>query len=325
MLTGANSLQVGAPINVTGAAINDSTGTVQLNANQNYTGNTLINRGAVATGATANVLDFRGTLATPTIDVWGQLTANGAGTFTNAAGTQVNNVVLHPGGLLVLNYANNLGTGGIYSPATMNATGYTNKWGDTQPMFLNGATVQLTPTSGLATTEVVGNVSIAGGASINVGTALATMVINSPGGTPLVRNGQATLALVGVTTGLGSLAGEIVRFANNNDAPARGIVSAAGTRPPSTWWPRGSWTRCKTASWTMSPATTSTASPTWFTTRATPRSIPHRRRGHFRHHHRGCRHRTPRHHHHGHGGCLRPAHQPERDRGRPQSTSAAAA
>lgn len=213
VLTGANSLVVGAEFTGRAGVVSNTSGLVQLNDNQNYTGITTIHRGYTTGGTTpavGDVLDFRGTLASPTINVFGDLRATGAGTFTDASGSQVNTVNLFVGSQLRLDYNNNL-TG--FNITNQSATSFTNKWGDSTAMTLNGASLRLTSGSALVTTEQIGALTVQNGADIHlerVGTnGQSTLLVNGT----MTRTGQATLTLRPAAAGeLGSAATQSGRF-----------------------------------------------------------------------------------------------------------------
>ncbi|MGC3967999.1 MAG: autotransporter-associated beta strand repeat-containing protein [Pirellulales bacterium] len=154
VLTGSASVVIGAAPTVTalgGTPLlpSSTTGTLQLNADQNYRGNTTIYRGSTGGTAGTSTLDFRGTLASPRIEVLGTLAAVGAGRFTTDGLTNINNVILRPGSMLSLDYGLNspIGYAPVDNTAPQLANGFVNKWGDDVVLDLYGATLDLASAS----------------------------------------------------------------------------------------------------------------------------------------------------------------------------------
>jgi len=240
VLTGTSTVELGKTLVDLGSNPGNSNASIQFVTDQNYTGNTLIHRAANAGGASNALLDFRGTLASPQLEVYGRLFATGAGTFTNASGTQVNTVLMRPGGELRFDYNNNI-TGFLVPVGASSAGGFTNKWQDNLGMTLDGSTLRLTSASGAQSTEVVGSISYKGGAEIfpeSAGTGgLPVLIINGT----VNRVNLGTLAIRGTANQLGtvgapgSVNAQRVIFANAANAPARGVVNggaANGTTVP---------------------------------------------------------------------------------------------
>ncbi|MEQ1861776.1 MAG: autotransporter-associated beta strand repeat-containing protein [Chthoniobacteraceae bacterium] len=232
VLTGTATVELGRPLTDLGANPGNSNASIRLQLGQNYSGNTLIHRAANAAGASAALLDFRGTLASPTLEVYGRLFATGAGTFTNAAGAQVNNVVLRPGGELRLDYNNNTSnaTSFLVPLGTTSATGFTNKWADTQPIVIDGATLRVSSASGSLSTEIIGAVTYKGGAEIfpeSIGTGGNSVVIINGA---LTRVNLGTLAFrsasgqLGVSGEPGTNAGQRIVFGTPAQAAASGVA-----------------------------------------------------------------------------------------------------
>src|SRR5262249_33826262 len=131
------------------AALANVTGAVVLLGANNYSGGTLVNRGMNLVLGTGGALGAP--LGTGAVTVWGTLTAAGTnGSFLSGDGTGNNNanaITLNPGSALVLDSTNAYGA--------LAADNNTNRWGDTTPIALNGATLELLGlnAAGTATTE----------------------------------------------------------------------------------------------------------------------------------------------------------------------------
>lgn len=141
------NLIVGAPMTVqNGANWNGASGTVVLLQNQNYTGTTVVNR--------SSTLDFRGTLTTSSMNVYGTVNVAGEkGTFINP-NTNVNiPVTLRPGA--TLRFDNNSGV--------LPITATEGRWGDTTPIALNNSILRLQGNTGVEVVETVGAISASGG------------------------------------------------------------------------------------------------------------------------------------------------------------------
>ncbi|MBA4018887.1 MAG: hypothetical protein C0483_17100 [Pirellula sp.] len=247
VLTGGAAVVVGAPLSVvssTGSPVTPSstTGTLQLNSSQNYTGNTVVYRGGL-NQLLLSTLDFRGTLASPTIEVEGILAAVGAGRFSDDGLTNLNTVVLRPGSTLRLDYGIAQSVWGftpVLSTTPQSATGFTNKWGDAVPLFLNGATLDLVSGSSLVTTEYINQLQLAGGADLRIRSLGTNGQMQLMLGSALSRSGLATLSVeTTVAGGLGGAAatGQIGRlfFTNIVDAPARGLVGSTTVNMVAPW------------------------------------------------------------------------------------------
>ncbi|MDP4963201.1 MAG: hypothetical protein NWP77_03710, partial [Opitutales bacterium] len=167
-LTGTASLQVGVPQLDNGFALGGGSASVRLYGDQSYAGETIIFRNREA-GSTQNFLEFTGDLATSAFHVFGRLNARAAGRFTDDAGAQVNAVNLYPGAWLRLDYAVDIADTAFTS--RLDASNLTtavseNKWGDTTPMLLRGATVNLINSSGRVAREEVGVITASQGAAV---------------------------------------------------------------------------------------------------------------------------------------------------------------
>ncbi|HRJ08332.1 MAG TPA: autotransporter-associated beta strand repeat-containing protein [Prosthecobacter sp.] len=192
-LSGPAGLQVGTAQVTQGFAINSGNGQARLYGDQGYTGNTLVFRNREA-GSVQNFLEILGDSASPVFDVYGRLMARGAGRFTNDAGVQVNTVNLHPGSILRLDYAMDVNDTIMISRLENSNLGLEsteNKWGDSTPMLLNGATLNLVSSSARVNRETIGVLSVKGGAAVLLernGTN-GQIILETPS---ITRVGQAT-------------------------------------------------------------------------------------------------------------------------------------
>ena len=195
-LSGAASLQVGISQLENGFALGNGVGSVRLYGDQAWTGATTVFRNREA-GSTQNFLEFTGDLATSAFHVYGRLTARGAGRFTDDAGAQVNVVNLYPGSGLRIDYNNDVADTAFASrldASNLATAQQENKWGDTAPLFLNGATLSLVSTNTRVNREEVGAITVAQGAGVyleRTGTG-GQMILSAPS---VTRVGQATFAV----------------------------------------------------------------------------------------------------------------------------------
>ena len=192
-LSGPSGLWVGADMLPNGFAIANGNGQVRISGDQSYTGNTLVFRNREG-GSVQNFLEILGDSASPTFDVYGRLMARGAGRFTNDAGDQVNTVNLHPGSILRLDYVMDVNDTMLVSRLENSNLGLEsteNKWGDSAPMLLNGATLNLVGSSGRVNREVIGVLSVKGGAAVLLerNTTNGQIILETPS---ITRVGQAT-------------------------------------------------------------------------------------------------------------------------------------
>lgn len=193
---GPTSVEVGSDMVPNGFAITNGNGQVQFYGDQTYTGNTIIRRNR-ETGSQQNFLAFHGDLASPVIDVYGRLMARGAGRFTNDAGAQVNTVNLYPGSVLRLDYNMDVNDSMMTSRLENSNLGLAateNKWGDSTPMVLDGATFNLLASGGRVNREVVGAITVRNGAAVLLernGTN-SQIIVETPS---VTRVGQATFAI----------------------------------------------------------------------------------------------------------------------------------
>ena len=135
-------------------------GTTVLLQNQNYSGSTIINL--------ASTLDVRGTLATRSVENFGNLLIGGlGGTLVNAGGTAnimaSSDFVMRPGSSLRFDYST-----GVLPEAQTEASGGQGRWHDAAPITLDTATLQLFGNRGFDITERVGVVTGRGGNILDV-------------------------------------------------------------------------------------------------------------------------------------------------------------
>ncbi|EDY17462.1 autotransporter-associated beta strand repeat protein [Chthoniobacter flavus Ellin428] len=190
VLTGANSLQVGA----LAFGFNNGTGTVLLNTTNNYSGGTVISRGStlqIASGG-ANT-----PLGSGQVDVFGTMTAqNTNGSFKTATTGNTNTFVFHPGG--ILRFENNV--------TATNA----DRWDDSTGIALNGSGVTIDSLNNSTSTETVGAISFSNGSRITLNsTGTGQVQLTTSGGSGnLTRNGTGTLVFVDTAAArLGAAAG----------------------------------------------------------------------------------------------------------------------
>ena len=182
-------LTVGAPMTVQNStAWNGGAGTIVLMQNQNYTGNTLVNRGST--------LDFRGTLTTSGIEVYGTVNAAGeSGTFINPSTGNNIPVTLRPGATIRFD---NTAAGVLPLSATQG------RWQDSVGFNLTDNVVRLQGNSAVEVVETVGAINVVSGANrldvvrgvVGRGTELRTPSIT--------RSGFGTLQLNTTGSQLGS-------------------------------------------------------------------------------------------------------------------------
>ncbi|MEZ0277355.1 MAG: autotransporter-associated beta strand repeat-containing protein, partial [Roseimicrobium sp.] len=231
-LTGTASVEFGRSANILGSGpSNVSAFNYRFITDQDYTGSTIIHR-TVGAGTVGGSVIVRGSLATSTIENYGILTLEGMGTFTNAAGTQVNTYIARPGSSLVLNYNTNINAGVFQPNGLNNAAAFVNKWQDNLGVVINGSQFQLTSTNGTTITEQVGAVTINQGAEIflnSVNTNSQTVLLMDGA---IVRNTGATLTIrtagtsqLGSTATLGSRLMFVDPTTQLSGAATRGVVS----------------------------------------------------------------------------------------------------
>ena len=206
VLTGTASVELGKASIFPGATPAGSGANIRLYGDQSYTGNTTIFRTADATSIGA-ILELTGDSKSPVFDVYGRLTLRGAGRLTDNSGAQVNVLNLRPGGNLRLDYSMDVNDGFVtsrYDESNLGTEYTENKLGDTTPLVLDGAGINLINSSGRANQETVGVVTIKNGAGI-------TLERNGTNGQislnvlDIVRVGQATLTVRENVNELGSV------------------------------------------------------------------------------------------------------------------------
>ncbi|GEP45386.1 hypothetical protein BGE01nite_46770 [Brevifollis gellanilyticus] len=206
VVTGTASVLVGKDPIYNGATPAGSGANIRFYGDQNYTGSTTIYRVADG-GSIGGLLELTGDTASPTFDVYGRLTLRGAGRLTNDAGTQTSTLNLRPGGNLRLDYSMDVADSIFNSRLNDSNLGLAiteNKLGDTTPLVLDGAGVNLINHNARVNMETVGAITVKGGAGI-------TLERNGTGGqillyTPsITRNGQSTLTIRENANELGSI------------------------------------------------------------------------------------------------------------------------
>lgn len=228
VLTGTASVELGKSPIFAGGTPAGSGASVRLYGDQNYTGNTTIFRVADA-GSIGGLLEITGDSASPVFEVYGRLTARGDGRFTNDAGVQVNTINLRPGGDLRLDYNSDVADNFIISRLDNSDLGLEsdeNKYGDTTPLVLDGAGLNLINRSGWVNQETVGAITVKGGAGITLernGTN-GQIILKTPS---ITRDGQATLAIRENVNELGSINLQSMKLFVTSGAPAlsNGIVA----------------------------------------------------------------------------------------------------
>lgn len=195
-LSGSAGLEVGAPQYDNGFALGRTFAQVRLYGDQSYTGNTTIFRGD-NTGNTNNFLSILGDSQSPVFDVFGRLEFRGDGRATRDDGSHFNAVNLYPGSHLRLDYNMDVNDTMLISRLDNSNLGLEtdeNKWGDTTPMTLRGATVNLVNSSGRQNQERIGAMTVEQGSAVYLernGTN-GQIVLSTPG---VTRSGQATFAV----------------------------------------------------------------------------------------------------------------------------------
>ncbi|MES2595500.1 MAG: autotransporter-associated beta strand repeat-containing protein [Verrucomicrobiota bacterium] len=206
VVTGTASVVVGKDPIYNGATPAGSGASVRFYGDQNYTGSTTIYRVADG-GSIGGLLEITGDTTSPSFDVYGRLTLRGAGRLTNDAGTQTSTLNLRPGGNLRLDYSMDVADSIFNSRLNDSNLGLAiteNKLGDTTPLVLDGAGINLINHNARVNQEVVGTITVKGGAGI-------TLERNGTGGqillyTPsITRDGQSTLTIRENANELGSI------------------------------------------------------------------------------------------------------------------------
>ncbi|HEY5310950.1 MAG TPA: autotransporter-associated beta strand repeat-containing protein, partial [Pirellulales bacterium] len=214
----SNSLMIGSPLtNLTGASVTDGTGTVVLDEANSYSGGTTINKLSTLTIQVGGAAGSPNTpLGSGAVEVFGTLSASGVfGSFyTASAGTNTNDVILRPGGTLVLD-----------DTVPFTGSGGNGRWGDDVGLALNGGTFQLKGATNLDTSETIGALTLNQGGTVNLspgGTGTITLIAAS-----LERNAGSTLQITtGAANELGAAAASATFIVTggvtntNNMAPA---------------------------------------------------------------------------------------------------------
>ncbi|MCB1208520.1 MAG: autotransporter-associated beta strand repeat-containing protein [Verrucomicrobiales bacterium] len=187
---------MGAPQYDQGFALGNSSAQIRLYGDQSYTGNTTIFR-SDNTGNTNNFLSVLGDSQSPVFDVYGRLEFRGDGRATRDDGSQFNVVNLYPGSHLRLDYSMDVNDTMLMSRLDNSNLGLAtdeNKWGDTTPLVLDGATINLISSGGRVNKEVVGDITVKGGAAVYLerNSTNGQIILETP---TIHRIGQATFAV----------------------------------------------------------------------------------------------------------------------------------
>ncbi|MBK8037081.1 MAG: autotransporter-associated beta strand repeat-containing protein [Verrucomicrobiaceae bacterium] len=227
VITGTASVELGKNPIYAGLTPAGAGASIRFYDNQNYTGNTTIFRMADA-GSLGAILEITGDNASPLFEVYGRLTLRGAGRLTDDSGTQIHALNLRPGGNLRLDYSMDVNDS-IFNArlreSNLGRESDENKLGDTTPLILDGAGINLINSGGRVNMETVGAITIRGGAGI-------TLERNGTNGqivlstASITRSGQSTLTLRENANELGSLNLQSMKLFNGA-APAltNGIVA----------------------------------------------------------------------------------------------------
>lgn len=192
-LSGNASLWVGAPQHDQGFALGNTSAQIRLYGDQSYTGNTTIFR-SDNTGNTNNFLSILGDSQSPVFDVFGRLEFRGDGRATRDDGSQFNTINLYPGSHLRLDYNMDVNDTMFHArldDSNLGLESDENKWGDSTPLVLDGATINLISSSGRVNQERVGAITAKAGAAVYLernGTN-GQIVLSTPS---IARVGQAT-------------------------------------------------------------------------------------------------------------------------------------
>lgn len=228
-LSGSASLQVGAPQYDNGFALGNTSAQIRLYSGQAYTGNTTIFR-SDNTGNTNNFLMIMGDSQSPVFDVFGSLEFRGDGRVTRDDGSQFNTVNMYPGSRLRFDYSMDVNDTMLISRLDNSNLGLEtdeNKWGDTTPMTLRGATVNLLASSGRQNQERIGALTVEQGAAVLLernGTN-SQIVLSTPS---ITRVGQATFDVRENANELGrvDIQGQKFFIDNGSSMLAQGMLPA---------------------------------------------------------------------------------------------------
>lgn len=193
VLTGANFFQVGPQRNmVLGAATNSGNAVILRNSN-NFTGGSQIAEGAVLAIEMGGSPIGETPLGTGPVEIYGELRIQGTlGSLWKADASRATNVVtLRPSGLIRI--IDNIGL-----PA-----GDQGRWGDAEPLDLNGGQFRYDGAANWNSTETIGPVTVRKGSTFNVVKANAASSAQLTVG-PLNRLAGGTLALAYTSGFLGT-------------------------------------------------------------------------------------------------------------------------
>lgn len=228
VLTGSAGVIMGKSPVFAGGTPSQAGSVVRLYGDQNYTGNTTLFRAADASSI-STILEITGDSASPVFEVYGRLTLRGAGRLTDDTGAQVNTLNLRPGGNLRLDYNMDV-TDSIYNSrlneSNLGLETTENKLGDSTPLILDGAGINLIDNYQRVNTETVGAITAKGGAGITLerNSTNGQMTLIAPS---ITRDGQSTLTVRVNTNQLGSGNIESIKLILTGGAPAltNGIVA----------------------------------------------------------------------------------------------------
>lgn len=215
--TKSSHLIIGTPMSLQNSGpLSGGTGTIVLLQNQNYTGTTTVNRNST--------LDFRGTLTTSAMEVYGVVNVAGeAGTFINPVTNSNIPLTLRPGSTIRID-----NTSGVLP---MTAT--EGRWGDATAFDMSNSILRLQGNAAVEVVETVGNINA------NQGTNQIQIVRGVTGRgielrTPAInRTGNSTVQLIHNGSQLGSderviITGTAPTVTNGMIAPW--MVSASDTQ-----------------------------------------------------------------------------------------------
>lgn len=202
VLTGTARVEVGMSMGTLGAAPGSSAAIVMINADQNYTGETVVHSNRT-TGGIANVLRVLADLSPSTsIENYARVELNGSGRLTDDSGQQVIDYIARGGSSLRLDYdagfAPFVSSQSNYLSDTSVGTGInagplTNKWQDDLAMTLVGSQLNIVNANSRDTTEIIGGLNVFGGGEIYLESRTA-------GATNLLINGAISMNAGSVLT-----------------------------------------------------------------------------------------------------------------------------
>jgi autotransporter-associated beta strand protein len=227
VVTGSASVEVGRTPVLSGGVASGTIAQLKLFETQNYTGATTIFRGADSS-TVGNVLEVNGpSTSTSVYDVFGRLTLRGSGRNTTDAGAVATPLNLYPGSILRLDYQMEVNDTFAIARQTSSNLGMDiqdNKLADSAALLLNGSTLELTNRDGRVNSEVIGALTVQGGAGVRLertGTNGQIVLIADS----LARSGQGTFTIRENANELGSTALQSMKmFVNTAPAVTNGIV-----------------------------------------------------------------------------------------------------